>query len=132
MCFAVRSRPPFVNVVGPRPFVISVDLANFAFDAHNGWQVRCQLGLHLNRDAAQLRHVDPTSPRQIHDLLDQLAETNPEWCMLVEVKYFLGLTDDEASEALGMKPRTMQRMWRDARQWLFARMESGDARERTG
>ncbi len=65
-------------------------------------------------------------------LLDELAETKPEWCMLVEAKYFLGLTDEEAAEALGMKPRTMQRMWRDARQWLFARMESGDARERTG
>jgi RNA polymerase sigma factor (TIGR02999 family) len=57
-------------------------------------------------------------------LLDQLAETNPEWCRLVEVKYFLGLTDDEAADALGIKLRTMQRMWRDARQWLFERTES--------
>jgi RNA polymerase sigma-70 factor (ECF subfamily) len=60
-------------------------------------------------------------------LLDQLAETEPEWCMLVEVKFFLGLTDDEAAESLGIKLRTMQRMWRDARQWLFERMESGNA-----
>jgi RNA polymerase sigma factor (TIGR02999 family) len=58
-------------------------------------------------------------------LLDQLAETNPEWCRIVEVKYFLGLTDDEAAEALGMKVRTMQRMWLAARQWLFAHMENG-------
>jgi RNA polymerase sigma-70 factor, ECF subfamily len=65
-------------------------------------------------------------------LLDQLAETKPEWCMLVEVKYFLGLTDEEAAEALGMKQRTMQRMWRDARQWLFEHMESGDARQSAG
>jgi RNA polymerase sigma factor (TIGR02999 family) len=62
-------------------------------------------------------------------LLDQLAQTKPEWCMLVEVKYFLGLTDEEAAEALNMKERTMQRMWRDARQWLFARMESDSARQ---
>ena len=39
--------------------------------------------------------------------------------MLVEVKYFLGLTDEEAAETLGVKLRTMQRMWRDVRQWLF-------------
>jgi RNA polymerase sigma factor (TIGR02999 family) len=57
-------------------------------------------------------------------LLDQLAETKPEWCRLVEVKYFLGLTDEEAADALGIKLRTMQRMWRDARQWLFERTES--------
>src|SRR5215471_12399520 len=28
-------------------------------------------------------------------LLDELNETKPEWCKLVEVKYFLGLTDEE-------------------------------------
>ena len=61
-------------------------------------------------------------------LLNQLADTKPEWCSLVEVKYFLGLSDEEAAEALGMKLRTMQRMWREARQWLFEKMESGDAK----
>jgi DNA-directed RNA polymerase specialized sigma24 family protein len=60
-------------------------------------------------------------------LLDQLAETKPEWCMLVEVKFFLGLTDEEAAETLGIKLRSMQRMWRDARQWLFERTEPPNA-----
>ena len=63
----------------------------------------------------------------VDKLLDKLAQTKPDWCMLVEVKYFLGLTDEEASEALGMKLRTMQRMWSDARQWLFTEMESKGA-----
>lgn len=58
-------------------------------------------------------------------LLDQLAELKPEWCMVVELKYFLGLTDEEAADAMGLKLRTLQRMWRDARQWLFGRWESG-------
>ena len=65
-------------------------------------------------------------------LLEQLAETKPEWCTLVEVKYFLGLTDEEAAEMLGMKVRTMQRMWRDVRQWLFEHMESGNAQKSAG
>ena len=65
-------------------------------------------------------------------LLEQLAETNPDWCRLVEVKYFLGLSDEEAASALGMKVRTMQRMWRDARQWLFEQMETGNARQSAG
>ncbi len=60
-------------------------------------------------------------------LLDDLEKTKPEWCMLVEVKFFLGLTDDEAAETLGIKLRSMQRMWRDARQWLFERTESPNA-----
>ena len=56
-------------------------------------------------------------------LLNELAETQPEWSMLVEMKYFLGLTDNETADAMGLKVRTMQRMWHDARQWLFSRME---------
>jgi len=60
----------------------------------------------------------------IDRLLDQLALKKPDWAMLVEVKYFLGLTDEEAAEALGMGLRTMQRMWVEARKWLFERMET--------
>jgi RNA polymerase sigma factor (TIGR02999 family) len=65
-------------------------------------------------------------------LLDQLAETKPEWCRVVEVKYFLGLTDEEAADALGMKLRTMQRMWLDARKWLFEQAEPDCAKQTTG
>jgi RNA polymerase sigma factor (TIGR02999 family) len=64
----------------------------------------------------------------IDRLLDELAEVKPAWSNLVEMKYFLGLTDEEAADVLGMKLRTVQRMWRDARQWLFERAEAGDAR----
>jgi len=65
-------------------------------------------------------------------LLDQLGEAKPDWCTLVELKYFLGLTDEEAAEMLGIKLRTMQRMWRDARQWLFEHMDSGHAEQSAG
>jgi DNA-directed RNA polymerase specialized sigma24 family protein len=68
----------------------------------------------------------------IDRLLDQLGETKPDWCMLVEVKYFLGLTDEEAAETLGLKLRTMQRMWCEARQWLYEHMESGNANQSAG
>ena len=61
-------------------------------------------------------------------LLDELEKTNPEWCRLVEVKYFLGLTDQEAADALGLKLRTMQRMWIEARDWLFTRKEAASAK----
>ena len=65
-------------------------------------------------------------------LLEQLADAQPEWCTLVEVKFFLGLTDQEAAAMLGLKLRTMQRMWRDARKWLFEHMESGLAEQSAG
>jgi RNA polymerase sigma factor (TIGR02999 family) len=65
-------------------------------------------------------------------LLEQLAAVHPEWCTVVEVKYFLGLTDEEAADALGMKLRTMQRMWLEARKWLFERMETQRASQSAG
>ena len=65
-------------------------------------------------------------------LLDRLAATKPEWCTLVEVKYFLGLTDEEAADVLGMKLRTMQRMWLDVRKWLFEQAESDHATRSAG
>jgi RNA polymerase sigma-70 factor, ECF subfamily len=63
----------------------------------------------------------------IDRLLNELAEVKPEWSNLVELKYFLGLTDDEAADVLRMKLRSVQRMWRDARQWLFERAEAANA-----
>jgi RNA polymerase sigma factor (TIGR02999 family) len=65
-------------------------------------------------------------------LLEELAAVKPEWCTLVEVKYFLGLTDEQAADALGMKLRTMQRMWLEVRKWLFERMESRRATNSAG
>ena len=59
-------------------------------------------------------------------LLDELETANPEWCSLVELKFFLGMSDEEAAGVLGIRLRTMQRMWHNARRWLFERMESGD------
>jgi RNA polymerase sigma factor (TIGR02999 family) len=65
-------------------------------------------------------------------LLNELAETKPDWCMIVELKYFLGLTDEEAAEAMGIKLRSLQRMYRDVRQWLFERKESAGAGQSAG
>ena len=81
-------------------------------------------GLH---DLLPARGRDIELAITVDRLLDQLAEAKPEWCRLVEVKYFLGLTDEETAEALGLKLRTMQRMWLDARQWLFAQIERENA-----
>jgi RNA polymerase sigma factor (TIGR02999 family) len=68
----------------------------------------------------------------VDSLLDHLNQTKPDWCTVVELKFFLGLTDEQAAEMLGVKLRTMQRMWRDARVWLFERMEVGRAKQSAG
>jgi RNA polymerase sigma factor (TIGR02999 family) len=57
----------------------------------------------------------------VDKLLDELGKTEPELCSVVELKFFLGLTDEEGANALGLRLRTFQRIWQDARQWLFVR-----------
>src|SRR5262249_21814574 len=59
----------------------------------------------------------------IDRLLEELEKENSEQCAIVELRFFLGLTDQETADALGLKLRTMQRAWQDARHWLFQRVE---------
>lgn len=54
-------------------------------------------------------------------LLDALEREYPDQCAVVELKFFLGLTDEEAAETLGTPLRTVQRRWQAARQWLYER-----------
>jgi RNA polymerase sigma factor (TIGR02999 family) len=57
--------------------------------------------------------------------LTRLAERDPVEARLVELRYFAGLTGDEAARVLGISPRTADRHWVYARAWLRREMEGG-------
>jgi len=63
----------------------------------------------------------------IDTLLSRIEDTHPEWCTIVELKFFMGFSDEETAEALGISLRTMQRNFSDARRWLYEQMEKPDA-----
>ena len=56
--------------------------------------------------------------------LDDLAALDERLCHVVELKYFAGLTIDEAASALNVAPATVERDWAVAKAWLFARFSS--------
>src|SRR5215472_12300912 len=58
----------------------------------------------------------------IDELLDELGKENHQRREVVELKFFLGLTDNEAAEALNLTLHTFQREWYRARRWLFERL----------
>jgi RNA polymerase sigma factor (TIGR02999 family) len=60
----------------------------------------------------------------VDTLLEELAKESPQRCAAVEVKFFLGLTDNEAAEALNLTLHTFQREWHRARKWLFDRLSA--------
>ena len=62
----------------------------------------------------------------IDQLLARLEPQHPDWCSIVDLKFFLGFTDEETADALGMPLRTVQRKFGDARRWLFEQLEGPD------
>jgi RNA polymerase sigma-70 factor (ECF subfamily) len=59
----------------------------------------------------------------IDTLLSKLESSHPDWCTIVELKFFVGFSDAETAEALGVPLRTMQRKFGDARRWLYENLE---------
>ena len=54
----------------------------------------------------------------LHEALDQLATEDPLKAQLVELRYFAGLTGDQAAEVLGISPSAADRHWVFALAWL--------------
>jgi RNA polymerase sigma factor (TIGR02999 family) len=64
-------------------------------------------------------------PVDIVDLdlaLNELQVLDPQLSALVELRFFGGLTIDEAGEVLGASPATVEREWAAARLWLRRRL----------
>lgn len=59
---------------------------------------------------------------EVDELLDDLERESPSRRALVELKFFLGSTDQETADALDITLHTMQREWYRARRWLFERL----------
>jgi RNA polymerase sigma factor (TIGR02999 family) len=57
-------------------------------------------------------------------LLEELEKESPQRRAVVELKFFLGLTDSEAAETLNLSLHTCQREWYRARKWLFERLSA--------
>jgi RNA polymerase sigma factor (TIGR02999 family) len=60
----------------------------------------------------------------LDEALERLAVVNERLSQVVECRYFGGLTEAETAEALGVTPRTVQRDWRKARDWLALELGS--------
>ena len=55
----------------------------------------------------------------VNEALDKLSQEHREEAELVKLRYFVGMTNDEAAEALAISPRTAKYYWTHARAWLF-------------
>jgi RNA polymerase sigma-70 factor, ECF subfamily len=58
----------------------------------------------------------------LDEALHALARVDPRKCRVVELRYFGGLTIEEAAEVLGVSAETAKRDWRMARAWLLGEL----------
>jgi RNA polymerase sigma factor (TIGR02999 family) len=59
--------------------------------------------------------------------LTKLESLHPDKAALVKLRYFSGLTSDQAAQSLGISPATADRHWAYARAWLYR--ELGTSRD---
>jgi RNA polymerase sigma factor (TIGR02999 family) len=59
----------------------------------------------------------------LDDALTQLAAADPQAAQLVKLRYFAGLTIQQAAEILGISPRAADFLWAYARAWLLKKIK---------
>jgi RNA polymerase sigma factor (TIGR02999 family) len=82
------------------------------------------------RHGGRLRRLDlldadaiasPSDDEQIlllDEAISRLADHRPQAAELVKLRFFSGLTADEAAPMVGLSPRSARRLWAFARAWL--------------
>jgi RNA polymerase sigma factor (TIGR02999 family) len=89
-----------------------------------GWE---RVGLEMIDAPAR---ADEETLLRVNDSLEALAREDAKAAELVKLRFFTGLSAEEAAVALGVTDRTARRYWRFARAWLYERLsreESGTA-----
>lgn len=59
----------------------------------------------------------------VEEALEQLTKADPVKAKLVELRFFTGLSLEEAAQILGVSTPTAKRYWAYARAWLFQEVE---------
>lgn len=81
---------------------------------HGGGQLRVELG-----DLEVAVPGDDDELLAVNEVLDKLSATHTVEAEVVKLRYFVGMTNIEAAQALGLSERTVKNYWSHARAWLF-------------
>ena len=81
----------------------------------------------LDLDALQLSIPEVADELlALDEALTDFALKHPDKAELVKLRFFAGLTVDEAALSLGISPSTADRHWTFARAWLYRRIVGDD------
>jgi RNA polymerase sigma factor (TIGR02999 family) len=74
----------------------------------------------LEPDEVPLEETDAEDLLALDEALNKLAEIDAVKANLVKLRFFAGLSLEQAAEALDLSPTTAKRHWRFARAWLYS------------
>jgi len=69
-------------------------------------------------EGAVIVAAPPDELLAVHEALDRLAAEDGPAAELVKLRYFVGMSMEEAASAMAMAPRSAERLWTYARSWL--------------
>jgi RNA polymerase sigma factor (TIGR02999 family) len=90
------------------------------------------------RPRAEIDVADLAAPMPAEDVLaldeamTRFAAEDPVRAQLVGLRFFAGLSNEEAAQVLGISAVTAKRHWRYARAWLHREVSKGDEPAREG
>lgn len=77
----------------------------------------------LGTTLAESLAIDTSLIVRIHETLEELGAIDERLAQVVEMRFFGGLDEKEAAEALGVSTRTVERLWEKARAYLFTALK---------
>ncbi len=91
-------------------------------------RLRVRHGGGLERfDVDAIQVPDPVRDDQllaVDEALAALERDDPRRAQVVKLRYFVGLTNPEVAEAMGLSLATVERDWAFAKAWLFSRIQT--------
>jgi RNA polymerase sigma factor (TIGR02999 family) len=85
---------------------------------HGGGQQRVNI-----EDQDIAAHVDADQLLEMNDALDKFVTHDPQKADLVKLRFFVGMTIEEAAAVLGISAPTAKRYWAYSRAWLYREID---------
>lgn len=119
---AFENRQHFFNVAGKAMRRLLIDRARKLKSAKRG------RGEHVTqlRDESAVTNLDPDTMLALDEALGTLR---PDQIQLVELRYFAGLTMQEAAKVMGLEPETAKKRWQVIRLLLYDKLKHRTADE---
>ncbi len=127
--FQTQDRQHLIAITARLMRQILVDYARSYRADKRGADLLVSLGNDV--DVALDRDIDVVA---VDEALTQLSRLDPQQSLLVELRFFGGMTVEEASAILGISTSTAKREWNIAKAWLTRELRKGKlwSKRRTG